>query len=412
MHKQFILIICMFLLISLTTGCEHQSTAADRPSTSAVHGPIQPTISPGEEYFIVNQGPDLWLYAINGEALRKLWTCPRGSFLGQSSLEWAADEKKVIFNTVSYPDDEYNNIRQAIWFSDLQTGQTIELLENDGYIEGIWSPDSSNILIEYSKYLLIYDIQKGQLSSVVSREDMVYIAHPIWSPDSSKFAYSAKLYGGDSVLVIYDIKQGRNKVINNNTEEPYFARYWSRDGNQLFYQTGNWGGVDLEKHQLGCIDLMKMEDRPLTMSDKYGASNRFASISPDEKTLLFTTELNHGSQQELWQMNLASGECRQLSSTGIGRFGTQYLWTQNSSSFYFSTIHTGFYGDRSRIVKTDLQRQNCITFMEDLALVYPRQIFENRMYYIRKVQDKAYFKVMDLTTGRVKDIYQETESHY
>jgi len=122
------------------------------PSTATVHGPINPTISPGGEYFIVNQGPELWLYAINGEALRKLWTCPRGSFLGPSFLEWAADENKFIFNTVCYPDDEYNNMRQAIWFSDLQTGQTIELLENDGHIEGTWSPDSSNILIEYGKY--------------------------------------------------------------------------------------------------------------------------------------------------------------------------------------------------------------------------------------------------------------------
>jgi len=71
----------------------------------------------------------------------------------------------------------------------------------------------------------------------------------------------------------------------------------------------------------------------------------------------------------------------------------------------------GLYSNKSRIVKINLQERNSVTLMEDLALVYPQQIFDNKMYYIRKAGDKAALKVMDLTTGRVKDIYQETESH-
>ncbi len=415
--------VCLLIMIFLMSGCmdmyHPQEPEPDLPSKTAEHGPISPTISPTMDNIIMNQGAELWLYSINGEAIRNIWTCPEGCYLSQSSVKWANSGLKFIFATDSYPDDDYNNIRQAVWLYDLQQQSAYELLECDGRVEVDWSADTEKVLLEYGffdskvkkwkDYLLLHDCQSGQTLPLIGGDDTRNIVSPLWTADSTGFAYSALLDNSTSILAMYDLKDESVQVITEQGE-PCFPRYLSIDGKRLYYQTGNYGGVDMGQHQLGYFDLDTLQDHRLTQSDIHGPNNRFMSISPDEKILLFCQDKEQGLGSELCWMDIASKTVQKISD---GDYFRSFIWMKSSSDFIYS-VRNSKEGDCFCIRKSSTADKGSIDLVKDYCWLYPQGLKNGEVYFSQKLTNNSYgqysLKALNLFDGQVRDIIEEDES--
>ena len=293
-----------------------------------------PRFNPSMDKFVVSEGRELWLYSSGGKRIRRIFAAPPGEYLS-SDPEWSPQGDKLFFTTISYPGNVQRNSQITAWLVDLRSGATPQTIFRDAGVSGYWSPDGKKILFTYGNRMnedqaTLFDLETGKKTRI--GKEFNHIQGPLWSPDGNQLAFVAtgRFKTASSVLTVYDLSAGDTRTLAQ-TLRPYFPKYWSKDSRQIYFETGNYGGLDLGKHQVGVIDVWNKQERFITFENLNGPMNYFAGISPDEKILLFSSP-GKGKNSGLWQHSLATGKTRQVADNSHA-FGRIY-WAEGNKKFY------------------------------------------------------------------------------
>jgi Tol biopolymer transport system component len=161
-----------------------------------------------------------------------------------------------------------------------------------------------------------------------------------WSPDGSRFAFSALRQGSD-VLVILDVERARReREIRVPGVGEIMNPSWSADGRSIVF-SGLAGGHS----NLYLLDVASGEARQLT-HDRY--SQIHPAFSPDGSRIAFVTEQGPGTDMEMLQygprriaiLELATGAI-ELAPAMAGTRNINPQWMADGSGLYFVSDRSG-----------------------------------------------------------------------
>lgn len=273
-----------------------------------------------------------------------------------------------------------------------------------------------------------------------------------WVPQQAQFSF----YGDDDdvkTLRLFDIQSQQQRKLFDTNEYPFFktlkrerrripdSYYWSPDGKSILINSG----ADLY--------LYSVAEERMTHLTTDGIYRRDPTFSPNGKMIAFIKEEN------LWTLNIASGEEQQLTAEGskdilIGQMDyvyeeefhirTGFFWSPNSEyiAFYRSDesvepemafvnymplhnpadiIRYAKPGDRNAIVTVGVVavkdgKINYIDTGEETDIYLPRVKWlpDSQMlavYRMNRQQNMLEFLMADIQTGRVKTILTDTEKN-
>ncbi len=394
----------------------------DKPSQHTGEKTMGLQLSPSTKYLVQSAGSEILLYkTATNEAPTSIWTNTDSNYWGSSNVNWSSNGQMFIFTSTSYPGDNWKNYQSTVWLVDLQNPPAQKILNRKGIQTGQWSPDGRYILFQYedelrnakrihgeASALLLYDTKTAKSRLLVSGKDKQHIVNPLWSPDSQRLVYNAMMKDNRFVLAVYNLQQGKIEQMET-TEKPYFPQAWSRDGKKVYYDIGSYGCVDMGMHQLGIYDLDTRQDHPLTTDVMNGPNNSFVSLSPDEKTLLFTRNNNMGSKPELWQMNIESGTSQRV----LRRLPIyDVFWTDDSSSYIYYLSNDRNFNGMGSIWDVNIDQPQPRELLK--GAIRLEQLYNGKLYFIEASPAGLVYndslKSLDLSSGQLKTILCLPES--
>jgi len=390
--------------------------AVDKPSQHTGEKTMGLQLSPSTKYLVQSAVSEILLYkTATNEAPTTIWTNTDSNYWGSSNVNWSSNGQMFIFTSTSYPGDNWNNYQSTVWLVNLQNPLSQKILNRKGIQTGQWSPDGRYVLFQYedelrnakrihgeASALLLYDTKTAKTRLLVSGKDKQHIVNPLWSPDSQRLVYNAMMKDNRFVLSVYNLQQGKIEQMET-TEKPYFPQAWSHDGKKVYYDIGSYGCVDMGMHQLGIYDLDTRQDHPLTTDVMNGPNNSFVSLSPDEKTLLFTRNNNMGSKPELWQMNI---ESRTNQRVLRGSRIYDVFWTDDNSSYIYYLSNDRNLNGMGSIWKVNVDQPQPRELLK--GAIRLEQLYNGNLYFIEAspagLVYKNSLKSLDLSSGQLKTI--------
>jgi len=225
---------------------------------------------------------------------------------------WSPDGRDVVFTT---------NLtgRANLWKVSAAGGFPIQLLQSDDRQSGaVWSPDGKWIVFEqdlgggelYDLFAVSSD--GGEVVNLTNTPDISESgAH--WSPDGSMLALSYRPKTSSNVdIALLDWKTKKvRKLTNEQTKNrEWFGVIWSADGKTIYADRANVRFTDSDVYR---INLATGELANLT-PHQGDVVNTVSSLSPDDKTLLITSNEKGGydnvalvdvaSKQRTWVTDL------------------------------------------------------------------------------------------------------------
>src|SRR5579872_1091412 len=225
---------------------------------------------------------------------------------------WSPDGRDVVFTT---------NLtgRANLWKVSAAGGFPIQLLQSDDRQSGaVWSPDGKWIVFEQ-------DFGGGELYDLFAvSSDGVEVVNLTntpdisesgarWSPDGSMLALSYRPKTSSNVdIALLDWKTKKvRKLTNEQTKDrEWYGAIWSADGKTIYADRANVGFTDSDVYGID-VATGKLENLTPHQGD---VVNRISSLSPDEKTLLITSNekggydnvalVNVASKQRTWVTDL------------------------------------------------------------------------------------------------------------
>jgi len=405
------------------TGKYHpKETEPDKPSQHAGEKTMGLYLSPHTDYLVQSAGPGISFYktAFN-EDPKIILTATDPDYWGSSNIKWASNGQKFIFTSTRYPGDSWNNRLDAIWLVDMQNLAAQKILEREGIQSEQWSPDGRYILIQFvddtrnsrpihqeASTLLLCDTKTGKTRFLISGRDKQHIVNPLWSPDSKRVVYNALLEDNRFILAVYDLQKGKSEQITT-TKTPYFPQAWSRDGKKVYYEISSYGCIDTGNHQLGVYNLDTRKDHRLTTEKKHGPNNCFVSISPDEKTLLFSNNSQTGLKSELWQMNIESETSQMVQQAGVRIYNA--LWTADSRNYLYYTWKSQNYNGRGSIWQVNIYQSQPKELQRGSLQL--QQIYNGKLYFIASspagLLNECTLQALDLSSGYLKTMMRLPE---
>lgn len=176
-----------------------------------------------------------------------------------------------------------------------------------------------NVLDSFSD-LLLYDVEKNELTPILPSDDDYLPTYPTWSPDGKTLYYCC--------AKAPDFKTPRQPVAARKDEVPFVQDEFRYDIMKVDFdeKTGKFGAPEL------VFDAVAL--------DKSAA---FPRVSPDGKTLMFTLA-RRGCfpiwfrDADLWTLDLATGEARALDEVNSPTEPDSYhSWSSNGRWFVFSS---------------------------------------------------------------------------
>ena len=182
-----------------------------------------------------------------------------------------------------------------------------------------WSPDGKTIAYTCKKLygreyavstnsdIYLYHIESGETKNI-TEENLGYDKYPVYSPDGSKIAWmSMKTPGYESDkerLFIMDLETEEKKFINKHWDQNAHAYNWSDDGNTIYFISGIHATYQLYK-----VDLASRKFTQITKGHhNYTGFSRVGN-------LIVGTKMKHSMATELFTVDAASGEEKQLTFT-------------------------------------------------------------------------------------------------
>jgi Tol biopolymer transport system component len=219
--------------------------------------------------------------------------------------------------------------------------------------EPVFSPDGKTLVYKTDLNkngvweLYSMDLKSGErkrLTKFNETHGQVNAHEPVFSPDGKTLVYSTDL-NKDGAFDLYsmDLKSGERKRLAKFNETHGDVDAWepviSPDGKTLVYST------DLNKDgafELYSMDLKSGEKKRLTkFNETHGDVDAYSPVfSPDGKTLVYSTDLNKNEVFELYSMDLKSGERKRLTDRNethgdVGAFNP--MFSPDGKTLVYST---------------------------------------------------------------------------
>jgi len=197
-------------------------------------------------------------------------------------------------------------------------------LRHDGKNRNVrWSADGSQLAYLSARTpagaLVFHEISTGRERDV-EVPALNFFSPPLWSPDLTKLAGSAKVPGADGerrALYLIDAKSGQRSMLFERDSD--WANY-TKDGRHLVYLRHDWKGADsaselierdlesgAERIIVRARENLGFGDRVLLSPDGAALAHCHQPYSPSEEheTKLWITSRAGGTMREIWR--LASG---------------------------------------------------------------------------------------------------------
>ncbi len=222
------------------------------------------------------------------------------------------------------------------------------------------SPDGNSVCFVYEDDLWLVAFKGGEAQRLTNTEAQEWA--PCWSPDGRWIAFNSNREGSTYPYLISS-EGGEAKVI---IAESYSISDWFSDSANLLCTRYNQGlGSSFYKVSLD-------GSRPQLLA---GIGDRYATLSPDNKTIVFNRSGNphresyRGSQAgELWKVDIATKTYTQLTKTDYTERYPRF--SQVNNSLYYC----GSDGERFQIYRVDNMRFYDAVQLTDLPLWSARDI--------------------------------------
>ncbi len=252
-----------------------------------------------------------------------------------------------------------------------------------------------NVLDSFSD-LLLYDVEKNELTPILPSDDDYLPTYPTWAPDGKTLYYCC--------AKAPDFKTPRQPVAARKDEVPFVQDEFRYDIMKVDFdeKTGKFGAPELV-FNAGALDK----------------SAAFPRVSPDGKSLMFTLA-RRGCfpiwfrDADLWTLDLATGEARALDEVNSPNEPDSYhSWSSNGRWFVFSSrrddgSHTRLYfahiGENGEVSKPFMlpQRDPAKTLNATKSFNVPEFTVEPVQISERELLQKAKIDAPEKATLRLR----------
>ena len=252
-----------------------------------------------------------------------------------------------------------------------------------------------NVLDSFSD-LLLYDVEKNELTPILPSDDDYLPTYPTWAPDGKTLYYCC--------AKAPDFKTPRQPVAARKDEVPFVQDEFQYDIMKIAFdeKTGKFGAPELIFNAVAL--------------DKSAA---FPRVSPDGKSLMFTLA-RRGCfpiwfrDADLWTLDLATGEARALDEVNSPTEPDSYhSWSSNGRWFVFSSrrddgSHTRLYfahiGENGEVSKPFMlpQRDPAKTLNATKSFNVPEFTVEPVQISERELLQKAKIDAPEKATLRLR----------
>jgi eukaryotic-like serine/threonine-protein kinase len=301
----------------------------------ATGGDSQPAFSPDGStiaYHSTCDGGGIFLMGATGESTRRI----TGSCFNPS---WSPDGKNIVCGTETvHLTPTSRGQHSELWIVNAASGERRLLLQKDG-VQPNWSPNGNRIaywgLAEESAQRDIYTIDpnaKDPASTIVQlTDDRAVDWNPVWSADGKTIYFGSDRNGAMTMWrIAVDEATGkpRGEPEPITTPSRFSAHYSpSKNGTRLMYSA-----VD-QKESLSSVAFDPVAGATLGgVKPVIGGSFLVfsAQVSPDGR---FVAVTNRGGQEDLFVVETATGEIRQLTNDPDRDRGA--TWSPDGSKIYF-----------------------------------------------------------------------------
>lgn len=178
-----------------------------------------------------------------------------------------------------------------------------------------FSPDGSQLVFQSNRsgtpQLWLMNINGGEAKQLTTFKHGA--TNPVWTNDGTKIIFTSMLDNDDDVKTQAELtKEEKEKLREEKEKQPLIV-------NELKYKSDAQGFHDEKRSQLIMYDL---ENDTLTQLTKGQAHHSFQDISPDDKYILFSANLNEEADYELtndlYFLNTSTLEIEQLTNGNGG----------------------------------------------------------------------------------------------
>jgi TolB protein len=149
-----------------------------------------------------------------------------------------------------------------------------------------------------------------------------YATDPDWAPDGERIVYVS-----DHRLQIIDVETEEVETLPATPGGDPIGPQWAPDGTSIAFADA------LPSGKGGGIYLLTLEDETMSVITEDAAGGGLLSWSPDGLEIAFTRE--KGDTSNIWAVDVATGETRQISDAG---FGFDPAWSPDGSLIaYFNS---------------------------------------------------------------------------
>ncbi|MGN6184131.1 MAG: protein kinase domain-containing protein [Thermoanaerobaculia bacterium] len=307
--------------INLTKRCDKEDT--------------QPAFSPDGSMIAYRSecdGGGIFVMGATGEAARRI----TGSWFNPS---WSPDSKRLVCGTesITYTPTSRGQ-RSELWVINVESGERKLLLQADG-VQPAWSPHGNRIAYwgmagesaQRDIWTIEPDAKEPQKTIVRVTDDLNVDWNPVWAPNGQHLYFGSDR-GGSMNLWRVRIDEESGKV--RGGEEPVtlpapFSAHHSisRDGTRMTYAA-------IEQKDTLRIESFDPETGTLTSPPKPVLDGTFlifsSAVSPDGRFVAMT---NRGGQEDLFVVEVATGEIRQLTNDAARDRGVS--WSPDGQQLYF-----------------------------------------------------------------------------
>jgi Tol biopolymer transport system component len=296
---------------------------------------LQPAFSPDGTMIAYRSecdGGGIFIMGATGEAARRITT-------SCFNPAWSPDSKKLACGSesVNYTPTSRGQLSE-LWMIDAQTGERKLLLAADG-VQPSWSPHGHRIAYwgmdgeSAQRDIWTIDPNAPDPSKTITRvtNDLAVDWNPVWSPDGQYLYFGSDRGGAMNVWRIrVDEESGTPRgEIEPSTVPARFAAHFSmgKQGTRMLYAS-----ID-QKESLRLVGFDPEsgatvgEPRPVIGGTFLVFS---AAISPNGR---FVAVTNRGGQEDLFVVEVATGEIRQLTDDTARDRGV--FWSPDGAKIYF-----------------------------------------------------------------------------